>query len=364
MRIDASSGKSSARRPEICSGLHARRPPAVLATRLVAALPRDLSGPRTRVAVGPPDLAGQALRHVLAQPVVGRELGGLRALGALLGMPLRHRRPVLELAAARRGVAPQLPRDRRRRAPELAARSRARPCPRRAAGRSPRARRSTGTAPTAGRSETVGIPPPSRNHRTPTGAETPADGGRLLARCALGDRLPEPPPMIHPPDRRPARRPHRRPPRLLPRPQPSAHRNLLSSRCCDDRVESAQYTSHDFGQVLDDHQVLQSIGSVGDAYDNAMAESFVDSFKTELIADRVWRTRPSSSSRSSSWVAWFNNDRLHEVAGDIPPAEFEALYAAPDRAISCSTTITRKPLNPVSAKPSPAHSRCQAHGQE
>ncbi len=50
----------------------------------------------------------------------------------------------------------------------------------------------------------------------------------------------------------------------------------------------SQYTSIDFQQVLDDHQVLASIGSVGDAYDNAMAESFVDSFKTELIRDRVW----------------------------------------------------------------------------
>jgi putative transposase len=49
----------------------------------------------------------------------------------------------------------------------------------------------------------------------------------------------------------------------------------------------SQYTSVAFGQVLDDHSVLASIGSVGDAYDNAMAESFVDSFKTELIRDRV-----------------------------------------------------------------------------
>jgi transposase InsO family protein len=56
-------------------------------------------------------------------------------------------------------------------------------------------------------------------------------------------------------------------------------------------VESTQYTSYAFGQILDDHGVLASIGSVGDAYDNAMAESFVDSFKTELVADRVWRTR-------------------------------------------------------------------------
>src|SRR3954469_6197574 len=53
----------------------------------------------------------------------------------------------------------------------------------------------------------------------------------------------------------------------------------------------AQYTSDAFGQLLDDNRWLGSIGSVGDAYDNALAESFVDSFKTELIADRVWRTR-------------------------------------------------------------------------
>ncbi len=52
----------------------------------------------------------------------------------------------------------------------------------------------------------------------------------------------------------------------------------------------SQYTSFDYTQALDDHEVLASIGSVGDAYDNAMAESFVDSFKTELIRDRVWRS--------------------------------------------------------------------------
>ncbi len=89
----------------------------------------------------------------------------------------------------------------------------------------------------------------------------------------------------------------------------------------------SQYTSIDFQQVLDDHQVLASIGSVGDAYDNAMAESFVDSFKTELIRDRVWRTRSQLELAIVAYVAWFNNDRLHQALGDIPPAEFEALHA-------------------------------------
>src|SRR6202035_2641290 len=52
----------------------------------------------------------------------------------------------------------------------------------------------------------------------------------------------------------------------------------------------SQYTSVDYTQQLTDARVLASVGSVGDAYDNALAESFVDSYKTELIADRVWRT--------------------------------------------------------------------------
>jgi putative transposase len=89
----------------------------------------------------------------------------------------------------------------------------------------------------------------------------------------------------------------------------------------------SQYTSYAFQQVLDDHQVLASIGSVGDAYDNAMAESFVDTFKTELITDRVWRTRSQLELAIVEWVARFNNERLHESLGDSPPAEFEALSA-------------------------------------
>jgi putative transposase len=91
----------------------------------------------------------------------------------------------------------------------------------------------------------------------------------------------------------------------------------------------SQYTSIEFAQVLDDHEVLQSVGSVGDAYDNALAESFVDTIKTELIADRVWRTRDQLELGVVEYLGWFNNDRLHESLGDLPPAEFEALHAPP-----------------------------------
>ena len=88
-----------------------------------------------------------------------------------------------------------------------------------------------------------------------------------------------------------------------------------------------QYVSHDYTQTLDDHGVLASIGTVGDAYDNALAESFVDSFKTELIRDRVWRTRSQLELAVVEYVAWFNNERLHTSLGGVPPAEYEAQHA-------------------------------------
>jgi putative transposase len=90
----------------------------------------------------------------------------------------------------------------------------------------------------------------------------------------------------------------------------------------------SQYTSAAYTQTLDDHGVLASVGSVGDAYDNAMAESFVDSFKTELIADRSWRSRAQLELAVVEYIAWFNNDRLHESLGDVSPVEFESLYVA------------------------------------
>lgn len=99
----------------------------------------------------------------------------------------------------------------------------------------------------------------------------------------------------------------------------------------------SQYVSGDYTQTLTDHDVLASVGSTGDAYDNALAESFVDSFKTELIADRVWRTRSQLELAIVEYIAWFNNSRLHEALGDRPPREIEELYAVKDRA----TTPTR-----------------------
>jgi putative transposase len=90
----------------------------------------------------------------------------------------------------------------------------------------------------------------------------------------------------------------------------------------------SQYTSIDYTQTLVDHRVLASVGSVGDAYDNALAESFVDSFKTELIKDRVWRTRSQLELAVVEYIGWYNSARLHESLGDIPPLEYEQQHPA------------------------------------
>ncbi len=89
----------------------------------------------------------------------------------------------------------------------------------------------------------------------------------------------------------------------------------------------SQYTSNDYSQTLDDNGVLASIGTVGDAFDNAVAESFVDSFKTELIRDRVWRSRSQLELAVVEYVAWFNNERIHTSLRGVPPTEYEHHHA-------------------------------------
>jgi putative transposase len=118
----------------------------------------------------------------------------------------------------------------------------------------------------------------------------------------------------------------------------------------------SQYTSDDYTQQLDDAKVLASVGTVGDAYDNAMAESFVDTYKTELIADRVWRTRGQVEIATIAWVGWYNHERLHESLGDIPPVEFEAA-AASDTPISANgslASLAPRPANGLTTRRSSA----------
>jgi len=110
--------------------------------------------------------------------------------------------------------------------------------------------------------------------------------------------------------------------------------------------QGSQYTSDDFTIALEDHGLLGSTGSVGDAYDNAMAESFVDTFKTELIADRVWRTRSQLELAIIEWVGWYNDRRLHGELGDIPPLEFEQAYDLAQASASSSEDLEERPFGP------------------
>jgi putative transposase len=91
----------------------------------------------------------------------------------------------------------------------------------------------------------------------------------------------------------------------------------------------SQYTSIDYTQTLTDHGVLASVGSVGDAYDNALAESFVDSFKTELISDRVWRSRSQLELAVVEYIGWFNHTRLHERSATSRPPRWRR-FTLPD----------------------------------
>jgi putative transposase len=70
-----------------------------------------------------------------------------------------------------------------------------------------------------------------------------------------------------------------------------------------------------------------SVGTAGDTYDNALAESVIGLYKTELIKLRgPWRTAEQAELATLDYVDWYNHQRLFETCGDIPPAELETVY--------------------------------------
>ncbi len=90
----------------------------------------------------------------------------------------------------------------------------------------------------------------------------------------------------------------------------------------------SQYTSLGFTEALLDAGITGSIGSVGDALDNALMESTIGLFKTEVIAHErdVWQHWRQVEQATASWVHWYNHERLHSSIGDIPPVEYEQAY--------------------------------------
>ena len=88
-----------------------------------------------------------------------------------------------------------------------------------------------------------------------------------------------------------------------------------------------QYLSIRYGERLAESGIEPSVGSTGDSYDNALAESINGLYKAEVIHRRgSWRTIEDVEFATLEWVDWFNNRRLLEPIGDIPPIKFEQMY--------------------------------------
>ena len=92
------------------------------------------------------------------------------------------------------------------------------------------------------------------------------------------------------------------------------------------RVESTQYVSIRYSERLAEAGIEPSVGSKGDSYDNALAETINGLYKAEVIHRRSWPTRESVELATLEWVSWFNHHRLLGPIGYIPPAEAEANY--------------------------------------
>jgi putative transposase len=91
----------------------------------------------------------------------------------------------------------------------------------------------------------------------------------------------------------------------------------------------SQYTAIRYTDRLVDAGAKCSVGTTGDSYDNALAESVIGLYKAELIRKRgPWKTIDDIEIATLEWVDWYNQRRLHSAIGNIPPAEYEASYYA------------------------------------
>jgi putative transposase len=87
----------------------------------------------------------------------------------------------------------------------------------------------------------------------------------------------------------------------------------------------SQYTSIRYTDRLDELEAAPSVGSKGDAYDNAMAEAWVATFKSELVDGRRFPSYEHVEHETLHWIGFYNDERLHEELDDLPPSEYEKL---------------------------------------
>src|SRR3954466_9228343 len=337
MRMVSSPGKSIRRRREICPGLHA------LAHRRCCRRPcrrpfQATAGPTT---AAPPGVATAPDRRSCtyvrrAAVVASLALFGRRAARSACHCAVlaRYASPPLRVAALRRNSREIVDAAR----PSRRAISRMPwPCARHSAisSRSANTRYRSDGGFADGASVVGGMPPASRNQRAPTAGDTPASiaaasldrpaaiaaqNRRRFSRCATPGR---------PGDRgntaRSARS-ERRLPALLATPSIKVVRRPL---------EPGQYVSIRYTERLAEAGIEPSVGSVGDSFDNALAETINGLYKAEVIHRRgPWRSFEAVEFATLEWVDWFNKRRLLEPIGNLPPAEAEARYYAQDEALA------------------------------
>jgi transposase InsO family protein len=97
--------------------------------------------------------------------------------------------------------------------------------------------------------------------------------------------------------------------------------------CCFFSFLGSQYLSLRYSARLAEAGIESSVGSVGDSYNNALAKTINGLYKTEVIRKSgPWKTIEDVEYATLGWVDWFNNRRLLQSIGNIPPAEYEKLY--------------------------------------
>jgi putative transposase len=125
--------------------------------------------------------------------------------------------------------------------------------------------------------------------------------------------------------------------------------------------QGSQYTSLVFGQRCQEMGIQMSMGSVGDAYDNAMAESFFASLECELIKRHSWPTRRDARLAVFTWIeGWYNPRRRHSALGHQSPVRFEMQQAeySPEAALSGLPSVCDAPVDNRAPAPVQGAPRC------
>ena len=124
----------------------------------------------------------------------------------------------------------------------------------------------------------------------------------------------------------------------------SRGKHLPGLRCHSDA--GSQFTSIRYGERLAEIGAVPSIGTVGDSFDNALAETVNGYYKAELVRGPEhpgpWKSVEELELATLGWVHWHNQERLHGFIGDVPPAEFEEAFYAEQRqaqALAENTTL-------------------------